>query len=366
MSPWRSSSGTARLAWFAKSETENLQGSSERLPREARHTRPFAVDWRKRCSRHVVAFRLKPDESVRHGLRRLARKELQHAHDELRDAPRPSDDAIHEARKSIKKVRTILGLMEADDGSGLNRATTRLRNVNRRLSRLRDADAIVEILRKLRHENPRLLTKYAFVRIRRQLSARKSDEMNAATPSAWKEVTRDIRALRRDVKGWQSAHPQFTLLAAGIGETYRRGREALRRARKTGSAAAFHEWRKEIKALWYALRLIEGGSRQLGRDVRALHSAEAWLGDEHNVVVLCKELSDDRSICQEAADRDRLRVAADQYQCRLRQRALRRAAPVYHRRRSGYIESIRRAWNTWRQHDARKDPAFQRLPKGRV
>ena len=34
----------------------------------------------------------------------------------------------------------------------------------------------------------------------------------------------------------------------------------MARARKGQRAADFHEWRKQIKALWYELRLVEGPS----------------------------------------------------------------------------------------------------------
>jgi hypothetical protein len=54
-------------------------------------------------SRGVVAYRLRVRESIGKGLKRVVRKELRSAIDAL-DDPNPSDDAIHEARKSIKKV----------------------------------------------------------------------------------------------------------------------------------------------------------------------------------------------------------------------------------------------------------------------
>ena len=75
-----------------------------------------------------MAYRLRLDESVADGLRRLARKELKSAADTLRQGETPDDDAIHEARKSMKKVRAIVHLVDADGGRGLGRATRRLRD----------------------------------------------------------------------------------------------------------------------------------------------------------------------------------------------------------------------------------------------
>src|SRR5262245_22442624 len=100
--------------------------------------RPF-VCWA--CYPHapvtrLMAFRLRPDESVSRGLRRLARDELQSARTELRNRRIRRDDAVHEARKSVKKVRAILELMDEDGGHGLDRCEKRLRSVNGMLSEL--------------------------------------------------------------------------------------------------------------------------------------------------------------------------------------------------------------------------------------
>src|SRR4051812_6805516 len=96
-----------------------------------------------------MAYRLRRDESVANGLRRLGRKEPGAAAVELRRTTPPADEAIHDARKSVKKARAILQVIDADDGSGLSGCRKRLRSVNRTLSALRDADAMIEVLTKL-------------------------------------------------------------------------------------------------------------------------------------------------------------------------------------------------------------------------
>lgn len=133
----------------------------------------------------------------------------------------------------------------------------------------------------------------------------------------------------------------------GIRAAHRRGRTALKCAKETQQAANFHAWRKAIKALWYALRLVEQSDASVRRDIRALHRAETWLGDDHNLVVLCEELSSDASICRSAVDIDRLRLAADREQCRLRGKAVDRVRQVYERRSGAYARSVASAWKRW-------------------
>src|ERR1035438_9205365 len=97
-----------------------------------------------------MAYRLQPGESVREGLRRIAREELSSAAAGLRQATaRTRDDAIHEARKSVKKVRAILRLMRGELGDTYAIENRRLRDVARRLSVYRDGTVMIETLDQL-------------------------------------------------------------------------------------------------------------------------------------------------------------------------------------------------------------------------
>jgi CHAD domain-containing protein len=293
-----------------------------------------------------MAFRLRPEESVAHELRRLARGELRSARDELRRTNPPRDEAIHEARKAIKKVRAILGVIEADDGRGLDGSQKRLRKVNRTLSRLRDADAMLVIATKLRDENPGLFSEHGFARVRRRLSSYKRESMKTAQKDgAWKQIDRQLRKLRREAERWNPADRQFGAVRPGIRLTHRLARTQLIRAKKRQRATDFHEWRKYIKALWYQLRLVEESSPAVRKDVRVLHDAETWLGEDHDVVVLCAELSTDTSVC----DLARLRHAADRYQCDLRRKAIAGTAYLFTPSSPQYVRRIERAWKRWQR-----------------
>jgi CHAD domain-containing protein len=296
-----------------------------------------------------MAFRIRPDESVSHGLRRLAAKSLKTARDQLRRRTPPGDDAIHEARKTVKKVRAIVHAIEADDGRRTADGRKRLRRINRVLSPLRDADAMLITLEKLKRRNPRLFSEHTFARVRRELLRRKRQALKAVDRQSWKKLDRDLRALRASTKRWQLAHNGFRALEPGLRATHRRGRGALARAEKSQAATDFHEWRKEIKALWYELRLLETAGGIIRQQIGALDRAETWLGVEHNVVVLCAELSKDVSVCAGPLDVDRLSAAANRYQCELRRKALESARPIYHRNSRDYVHAIERAWKTARR-----------------
>jgi len=300
-----------------------------------------------------MAFRIRPDESVSDGLRRLAVKSLERAHQGLGRRTPPGDEAIHEARSQVKKVRAIVRAIEADDSRAVAKGRKRLRRINRILSPLRDADAMLATLSEPRRRNPRLFTERTFARLRRELSARKRKTMAAVERKGrWLQVDRDLSALCASAKRWQLTHRGVRTLKRALRATHRQGRRALERAEQTQDAADSHEWRKQIKALWYELRLLEGAGGIIRRHIAALHRAETWLGDEHNVVVLCAELSKDASICAGPFDLQQLTLAANRYQCELRAKALASAGPIYARKSRIYVRAIMRAWKTGRHRSA--------------
>jgi len=292
-----------------------------------------------------MAFRLKPREHVAHGLRRLANDALKSARDGLRACSPPPDTAIFAARKNLKKVRTIKKLIEADEGAHLGGAGKLLRHVNRRLSTLRDADALLEILKKLRRSNPQLFDEHTFARVRRRLAEHKRALAAAADAGEWKHVDRDLRVLRRHAKRWNPTHRNFRALGEGLHVMLRNGRQALEQALARERADDFHEWRKHMKALWYGLRLIEESSPDISRDVAAIRRAQKELGDDHNLEVLCEELLKDPAVC----DVDALRHAVTRYQRALRRKAIAETAHIYSRLPDEYVREVRRAWKMWRR-----------------
>jgi len=299
-----------------------------------------------------MAFRIRPDESVSHGLRRLAAKSLKTARDQLRSKTPPRDAAIHEARKTVKKVRAIVLAIEADHGRATADAWKRLRRINRVLSPLRDADAMLATLGKLKSRNSRLFSEHTFARVRRELLLKKRKALDAVDRRRWKKLARELDALRTSTKRWRLVHDGFRALTPALRKTHRRGRRALARASESQDAGDFHEWRKQMKALWYLLRLLENGGGIISRYGGALDRAETWLGDEHNVVVLCAELSKDASVCAGPLDVARLSHAANRYQCELRGKAIASARCVYRHKSRAYVRAMKRTWETSCRHGA--------------
>jgi CHAD domain-containing protein len=296
-----------------------------------------------------MAFRLRLLKSVDQELRRLSARELASALDALRKS-RPAEEDVHEARKSIKKVRAIQQLIEADDGSGFGRSAKRLRSVNRVLSRLRDADATIAALTKLKQADRRLFDAETFAQVCRRLRVLKGAAASGGERKPWPRLRKKLRRLRRDVRHWDPDHRRFGALKAGVRQSLEEGREARARALDRGEPGDFHEWRKALKALWYQLRLLEKCGPAVRRDVRALGRAEERLGDDHDLVMLGSLLATNNDM-RGLVDPDRLRRASNRLHQRWRRAAVAATRRLYARSSRAYLRGLERAW-TRARHDA--------------
>jgi len=307
-----------------------------------------------------MAFRVRPDESIAHELRRLAKKELASAREGLKRGKLPGQGGIHNARKSVKKVRAIADVIKADDGYGLTGAGKKLRGVNRRLSEARDADAMNETLSKLLERRPRLLSEHTLARLRRQLSKhRETLAQAAARDNTWRDVAKELRDVRASVKRWSPAHRRFGALAPGLRATHKRGRKAMARALESHRATDFHEWRKQVKALWYELRLIEDAGPTIRSAIRALDEAESSLGDDQNIVVLRAFLSTMHSSADDSIELQDFWSGAQQYQQRLRRKAIASAQPIYDTATRVFVRQVKDEWRNWDRQYRARDAADQ-------
>lgn len=296
----------------------------------------------------TMAFRIKPDESIAKGLRRLARRELAAASKRVRKADPADSAAIHEMRKSVKKVRALLDMMENDGAHGVSGGEKHLRRANRTLSGLRDATAMIETFDQIARAHRALLPRAVIAAVKRQLESHKLEVEQDAKGRPWRDVRREVRRTEGRADRWRPSHAEFGALAPGLHASHRRGRQAMQRALRKENADDFHEWRKQIKTLRYGLQLIEDCGLGIQHDAEALDRAQTLLGDEHNVEVLCEYLSDMTTLGRHASDLERFRDAASRYQSTLRRRALRAARRIYGPGSKAYVTRVKQIWKASR------------------
>jgi CHAD domain-containing protein len=240
-----------------------------------------------------MSYRFKKDEPVGAGIRRVFAAELASAADMLTQAtPRNRDEAVHEARKSIKKARAALRLVRTRLDAIGERENRRLRNTGRQLSELRDAGAMIELVDSLKaHFSGAVNARFLAAVRRRLVTQKQAFEKRIGADGRVKRAAQTLMGIARRVESWPLDDAGLNVLRKGLARTFRDGRKALGRVAGDPSDANYHEWRKRVKDHWYHVRLLQGLSRGLNGREAKLKELSEWLGEDHNLAVMRDRLT---------------------------------------------------------------------------
>lgn len=236
------------------------------------------------------AFRFDREETPRDGVGRIARSQLDLTIELLQDAHSSDDggEAVHEARKALKRLRTLIRLSQGvSDDKRFRRENVILRDVGRALSDTRDVQVLLDTLDGLIARYAEQLRQGTWSRLREALAAATAQPpvIEIAAGGSLVEVLSDAR---ERVVTWplpQDAGP--TALADGFERVYRRGRRALRAARSTPSPETLHELRKRAKDLWHTAQLLESVCPEpMDQLKREAHRLSDLLGEDHDLTIL--------------------------------------------------------------------------------
>jgi CHAD domain-containing protein len=243
-----------------------------------------------------MAFELTAAETIAEGVRRCAREQLDGAIQAL-DKELESDpvEAVHSARKAIKKERALLRLARGSLPRGQRiRDDARLRDVGRTLSGARDADVMLQTVENLGERFRGELPESTFAAVRTHLLEAATahggrDGIVALAQAAIGELTE----LRAHTSDWGLGDEDWDAIRSGLRRTYRRGREAFRIAAASRSTEDLHAWRRRVKDHWYHLRLLTASCGPIvGGAAQEADRLSDVLGEDHDLSVLSQVLSE--------------------------------------------------------------------------
>jgi len=302
-----------------------------------------------------MAYRLKHGETVPEAIRRIVQEEIDSAGKQLTNGQgKKRDEAVHEARKSLKKVRGALRLMQPELGRAYQDENTRMRDLGRELSEIRDATAIIEVFDSLVEKHASSLQKDAFGAIRRGLEKSKREtEQAAGIEKVIQQAQATLRATGKRVKNWPLKADGFQAIAPGFENRYRRGRRAMAIAEKDPSPENYHEWRKRVKDHWYHVRLLESlWTEAMQSRESSLKDLETWLGDDHNLVVLRQKLEDNPEQYGDQKEIKLFMALMDQHQKELRENAVSLGQRLYEQKPKQLVRDFAKLWDAWQSEPA--------------
>jgi CHAD domain-containing protein len=287
--------------------------------------------------------------------------------------------AVHETRKAIKRLRTIVRLLAGELGAeACAREQATLRAAAGHLAGARDAEVMLDTLDALIARRPRKLGgRPGVARLRRHLVVERDEaERRMLAPRNRMRVADELRLFRVRALGWElTPQPGIGPVEDGLFRIYRQGRRRKRRAeRSRGSRMrTMHQWRKRVKDLRYSaetLRRAEPApgplARLPGKRRKRISSEARWmrrlasradevaelLGEEHDLAVFGAWLAQHgKAAGAGRTTRRRLRKEIVRRRRKLRRRALRDGRRLYARKPRAFTRRVARAYDAGAPRD---------------
>lgn len=236
-----------------------------------------------------VAYRLWMSEPVLEGVQRIALEQIDKALHEIQSDEIDRHKAVHQVRKRCKKIRGLVRLVRPafEDIYQIENAT--YRDASRRLSALRDTEAMIETFDDLMDVFGDVVDRERLASVREELERRRVfvAEHEFDLDARLEEFEQTIREARDRVESWDLDDDGWDAIAGGLRKTYQRGRVRMADAYEHPSTEAFHEWRKRVKYHWYHMRLLRDiWADEMNPRRKAAKDIADLLGDEHDLAVL--------------------------------------------------------------------------------
>jgi len=247
-----------------------------------------------------MGFYLQPEEPAADAIVRIIRELLDQARRQLKTPQTDQDAAIHEVRKSMKKLRALLRLVRPVIRKKRFRAADRaVRDFARRLGGARDSTVVLATFELLIAHYSDYLSNTTIDPIRQSLAERQrlALEQHLSTMDA-ASLEDDLKKLEKCFSSLDLGQFTCAMLLDSAKESYREGRVALLALHTDPSTEQAHVLRKHVKYLWYQMRLLQQADTALIRQlIRELDDLGELLGQDHDLAMLAETLQRSPGIC---------------------------------------------------------------------
>jgi CHAD domain-containing protein len=235
-----------------------------------------------------MAHRLGKKEEPGKALLRLVQEDLSAAARDFRDAA-TREERVHRVRQRLKRVRTILRVLEPQFGDRAASVRRDLSDTARLLAGTRDADVAAASARDL----VAITTPGDDLGLSRVVSTLAEEAARAhqeRTPVG--EVNRRLAAALAAISKFGDDFDGDALIAGALSRTYTKRRRAMTQAQSSLSTPDLHRWRKLVKQLWFLLRLdrkrLSKRAEKIAPDLERLGEV---LGKDNDHALLAEKLA---------------------------------------------------------------------------
>jgi CHAD domain-containing protein len=238
---------------------------------------------------------LRADELPAEGVRRIILERVAYIHDLMLNPIEGREKAVHNTRKSCKRIRAALRLLRRSLGETAYRQENMFyRDTSRLVAPVRDSAVLLETLEKLAVAEG--LPDGLVTAVQGCLAARHAQvcQQLLEETDVMAQVAERVENGRFRLLTLPLHDSSFTTLTAGLGQVYRLGRRDMVAAYASGRPEQFHEWRKQVKYLWHHLETIQPiWPNMLNVMILEFNRLSDFLGDAHDLKQLQYVLQDE-------------------------------------------------------------------------
>lgn len=237
-----------------------------------------------------MSYQLLGHETLGDGMRRIICEQIEGAIDASTAKRNGKGSPVHETRTHLKKACAAVRIVSDEVlHAHFRREHRSLRSVARLISEIRDAEARLQTVRRLRELSPR--SKDRNLRETEELLAFELDSFLAAFSDWQEEATTKLIRVQDRIAQWPIEDLTCKTIRQAAQQSYKRGRQALWRARSKPTAENFHAFRKEAKRLWYQLRILRPIHPAILKELNdKLKGIGQHLGHAHDLAFLADRL----------------------------------------------------------------------------
>jgi len=295
-----------------------------------------------------MGYRIKDGEAVSEGVKRIVLEQIDKAFVHLDLSTRNRDRAVHEARVCFKKIRAVLRLVAGELGP----ATFRLENVayrdaGRQLATARDTTVIAGTLEALVDHYNRQSEEPDIKTLRKHLRKARAGQQQYKK-QVLRGAAESLSVARQRVEGWQINGEGFSALAPGLRQVYKRGRRSYQRSLVERTTENLHEWRKQVKYLWYQVFILNPiWPKPLDAMARELNKLADSLSEDHDLALLRRTLLSEEQSLSDPTQIEKLVLLVDNRRIQLQTRAIALGARLYAEKPGSFTNRIGAYWEAW-------------------